>query len=220
MSLNDTLVYGTYYAFLSALGIWGWIELAFLSGAITGPNNRPRPPNVALWKRFALAVGTVAYHEALLVLTLILLGSASIGMPNHFIALTLSVLFFARISAKLNLFLGVARINVEFLPRPLVHLSSHFHYAKVNGFFPFAVTFLTFAAACWIERAVCAPTDARQIGFVLLAALTLLAHLEHWFMILPLPDQKLWRWMMPAQKPGLLKPLPMLDSLKENNHGL
>jgi hypothetical protein len=24
--------------------------------------------------------------------------------------------------------------------------------------------------------------------------------LEHWFMVLPLPDEKLWRWMMPATK--------------------
>ena len=26
---------------------------------------------------------------------------------------------------------------------------------------------------------------------------SLLALLEHWFMVLPLPDQKLWRWMLP-----------------------
>ena len=220
VSLNDTSVAGVYYAFLSALGIWGWIELAFLSGAITGPNKQPRPQNAALWERFRLAFATVAFHEALLVLTLIVIGYASYQMPNHFAALSFAVLFFARVSAKLNLFLGVPRINVEFLPKPLAHLASHFHYAKMNGFFPFAVTVLTFAAACWIERAISAPTEARQIGFVLLAALTLLALLEHWFMVVPLPDQKLWRWMMPAQKTKTLKANPLLDSLKENSHGL
>jgi hypothetical protein len=30
-------------AFLSALAIWGWIELAFLTGIVTGPNRTPLP---------------------------------------------------------------------------------------------------------------------------------------------------------------------------------
>lgn len=219
LSLNDSSINGTYYAFLSALAIWGWIELAFLSGAITGPNQRVCPPNAAWDDRLMRAIGTIAYHEALLILTLAVVIYASIDMPNHFAALTFAVLFLARISAKLNLFFGVPRINVEFLPRPLAHLPSHFRHAKMSGFFPIAVTALTFAAGCWLERALSAPTEPRQIGFILLAALTLLALLEHWFMVLPLPDQKLWRWMMPARK-SPSKATPQLDSLKENRNGL
>ena len=69
-------------------------------------------------------------------------------------------------------------------------------------------------------RAVCAKTEARQIGYVLLAALTLLALLEHWFMVLPLAHQKLRRWMIPAQKTKPAKATPLLDSLKEYSHGL
>ena len=48
--------------------------------------------------------------------------------------------------------------------------------------------------------------DALAIFFVqplivtLLSALTVLALLEHWFMVLPLPDQKLWRWMIPQPR--------------------
>ena len=220
VSLTDTSVTGVYVAFLSALGIWGWIELAFLSGVITGPSTKVCPPDTALWDRFQRAFGTVAYHETLLFAALMLIAYASYDMPNHFTALTFAVLFFARVSAKLNLFLGVPRINVEFLPRPLAHLSSHFRTAKMSLFFPIAVTALTFAAGCWTERAISAATDARQIGFVLLSALTLLALLEHWFMVLRLPDQKLWRWMMPAQKTKPAKSTPLLDSLKENSHGL
>ena len=219
LSLTDTSIAGVYYAFLSALAIWGWIELAFLSGAITGPNHRICPQNATSKDRFQRAVGTIAYHEVLLILTLALLAYVSHGMPNHFALLTFAVLYFARLSAKLNLFFGVPRINIEFLPRPLAHLASHFRTARLTAFFPASVTLLTFAAGCWLERAVSAPTDARQIGFVLLAALTLLALLEHWFMVLPLPDQKLWRWMMPARKMPA-KATPQLDSLKENRNGL
>ncbi|WP_306372378.1 DUF3623 family protein [Roseovarius gaetbuli] len=38
------------------------------------------------------------------------------------------------------------------------------------------------------------------VGFALLAAISGLALLEHWLMVLPLPDAKLWRWMLPAPK--------------------
>jgi putative photosynthetic complex assembly protein 2 len=37
-----------------------------------------------------------------------------------------------------------------------------------------------------------------QIGHALLFALCALATLEHWLMVIPLPDAKLWRWMLPT----------------------
>jgi Protein of unknown function (DUF3623) len=67
----------------------------------------------------------------------------------------------------------------------------------MNWLFPISVTALTFAAASWMERAFAATTDAALVCQILLTVLTLLALLEHWFMVLPLPDQKLWRWMLP-----------------------
>jgi putative photosynthetic complex assembly protein 2 len=53
----------------------------------------------------------------------------AVGPPTPSGFWTFAVLFFARISAKLNLFFGVPRINTEFLPRPLAHLPSHFRRA-------------------------------------------------------------------------------------------
>jgi putative photosynthetic complex assembly protein 2 len=110
-------------------------------------------------------------------------------------------LFFARISAKLNLFLGVPRINIQFLPRPLSHLASHFRVGRITAFFPLSVSALTVASALLMERAINVDTPGMSVGYALLTCLCLLALLEHWFMVLPLPDEKLWRWMMPAAKP-------------------
>ena len=45
VTLDDATVPATYAAFLSALALWGWIELAFLSGVITGPNTAPATPD-------------------------------------------------------------------------------------------------------------------------------------------------------------------------------
>jgi putative photosynthetic complex assembly protein 2 len=198
VSLDDSTANGTYVAFLSALALWGWIELAFLSGIITGPNTDPCPPFVQGWDRFRRATMTILWHEAVLVAALSLLAYAAWNAANPFGLYTFALLFFARASAKLNLFFGVPRINVEFLPRPLAHLASHFRHARMNWLFPISVTLLTFATGCWLERAVTAESGATLVGHILLAALTALALLEHWFMVLPLPDQKLWRWMLPA----------------------
>ena len=51
--------------------------------------------------------------------TLIGLALALWNAPNPFGFYTFAVLFFARISAKLNLYLGVPRIHVDFLPEAL-----------------------------------------------------------------------------------------------------
>ena len=202
-TLGDTSATGAYLAFLSALAVWAWVELAFLSGIIAGPNIAPCPKGANLWQRFTLAVGTILWHELLLIALLSVIVMMAYDAPNIFGLWTFAILFFARISAKLNLFFGVPRINTEFLPKPLAHLATHFTRAPMNAVFPLSITALSFASACFLERIYDAPTVGAEVGFTLLAALTLLALLEHWFMVLPLPDQKLWRWMLPAPKHGL-----------------
>ena len=213
-SLADLSPTGIYLAFFAAIAMWGWIELAFLSGVITGPNREPCPPFVTTKDRFWRAVGTSAWHELALIATLVLLGTASLNAENPFAFATFGLLFFARISAKLNLFFGVPRINTQFLPKPLSHLPSHFRYGRITAMFPISVSALTVASALLLERAINVDTPAMTVGYALLTCLCLLALLEHWFMVLPLPDEKLWRWMMPARK------TQSKDRLHEDANGL
>jgi putative photosynthetic complex assembly protein 2 len=195
---NDSVA-GVYVAFLSALALWGWIELAFLTGVITGPVRQPLKEGVPEWERFIRAWGTIAYHEMLLAFTLIAMIFVSYGEPNQFGMWTFAVLFLARISAKLNLYLGVRKINVEFIPDQLAHLPSHFRIARMNWLFPISITGLSVAAAYWLGHVFAAAGPAEAVGYALLGALTALALLEHWFMVLPLPDERLWRWMLPER---------------------
>lgn len=220
-SLTDTGIAGAYMGFLGALGIWGWIELAFLAGIITGPITRPLPDGVREVERFLRAWGTVAFHEFLLVGALILIVMEGWGAPNTFGMWTYLVLYAARISAKLNLYLGVPKINTEFLPTALTHLPSHFRIRRANWLFPISVTALTFAVACWLERLHASTTQGEAIGFALLTAITALALLEHWLMVLPLPDERLWRWMLPSETvaPGR-SPKLKLPRRHEDAHGL
>ena len=209
-TLDDTTGMGSWIGFVSALAIWGWVELAFLSGIIAGPNTRPCPPFAPTWERFFRAIGTIFWHEILLLAALGVIAHVTQDHPNIFALWTFAILFFARISAKLNLFFGVPRIHTEFLPRPLAHLASHFRHARMNWVFPVSILGLTGVAACWLNQALATDADGAFVGHVLLTTLTILALLEHGFMVLPLPDQKLWRWMMadrrstatPLSEPG------------------
>ena len=63
--------------------------------------------------------------------------------------------------------------------------------------FPIGVTFLSITAACFAERTFSSQSPEALVGFTLLTALATLAALEHWLMVVPLPDAKLWRWMLP-----------------------
>jgi len=200
LSTPDTSLSGLYKGFFGALAIWGWIELSFLSGVITGPNRGTAPENAARSDRFWKSWDALAHHEILLLSGLVFVVFATTGAENTIAVWTYAILFFARISAKLNLFLGVPRINFEFLPLPLQHLKSYMVKGPITAFFPFSVTVLSFATLWFGERLFAAETMVDATGFALLTSLCALALLEHWFMVVPLPDAKLWRWMLPAQK--------------------
>lgn len=200
LSFTMPTVGGVYLGFFGALAIWGWIELAFLTGIVTGPNRAPLGEGLGEWDRFRKATGTVLYHEVLLLTGFVTLLIAAQTAPNPVAAWTFGLLYVARISAKLNLYFGVPRINTEFIPTPLAHLPSHFRIARMNWFFPLSIAGLTLAVAAGIAGLGAALSPAETAGIALVTALTALALLEHWLMVLPLPDARLWRWMLPEPK--------------------
>ncbi len=197
-SLGRVDAAGVYQGFLGALAIWGWIELVFLAGVVTGPMRDAALPGQRGQARFMRAFAALAYHELLLVLGLFALALAAGDAPNRMALATYMILFLARICAKLNLFYGVPRINTEFVPAKLDHLKSYFTRGPITLAFPIAITILTALLAVCAYELLTAVSEARAVGFALLTALTALALIEHWLMVVPLPDAKLWRWMLPA----------------------
>ena len=197
-SVNNLSISGVYLAFLSSLSIWGWLELAFLTGVITGPNRVEKPAGVNGFKRFQLAWAAIAYSELTLALIFLILFCLSIGQSNLFGFLTFLVLYFARLSAKLNLFFGVPKTNVEFLPTRVGHLASHFKISGTSWFFPLSLILLSGLGAYWLSGfRVATEESGTALGYCFLMTLTSLAILEHFFMIISFPDAALWRWMIP-----------------------
>jgi putative photosynthetic complex assembly protein 2 len=198
----DTSVAGAYLAFTAALLVWGAQEIAFLTGWITGPWRNPCPAGATGWRRTGYAVGAILYHEIALALSGLAVVAVTWGGANQVGAWTFAVLFGMRISAKLNVFLGVPNITENFLPPHLAHLKSFFGRAPMNLLFPVAVTISTVLATLLVSEAAAAVDPFRAAAMTFLATLVALALLEHWFLVLPLPVEALWTWGLRARDEG------------------
>jgi len=188
-------------SFTCAIAVWGWHELSFLTGLITGPRTTRCPPDAKGWRRFRLAASTLIYHEIALVLTAVLLFAVTWNAPNQVGAWTFLILLVSRLSAKLNIFLGVPNFSDVFFPDHLRYLGSYLRKSGVSALFPISLAAGCALAAAEAGRALHPGAQAFEtVGFSLLFALTALAVVEHAFMVLPVADTALWRWAMPAAK--------------------
>lgn len=198
-SMKDPSPAGAVLAFTCALGIWGWHELSFLTGFISGPRKSACPPGASKWRRFVLATSTVIYHEIALAVTAGLIGAITRGEPNPVAMWTFAILLAGRLSTKFNLFLGVPNFAAEFFPDHLRHLTSYMRKSPVSGFFPLSIA--AGSGLAGMEAALAFRPDAtpfQLVGLSLIFVLTALALLEHAFMVLPLHDAALWRWALPT----------------------
>jgi putative photosynthetic complex assembly protein 2 len=97
------------------------------------------------------------------------------------------------------LFLGVPNLGERFLPPHLQYLKSFFRKRAMNFLFPLSITGGTAALALLIERYASANGYFEIVSYALATSLLGLAVLEHWFMVLPLPSERLWAWAFRAE---------------------
>lgn len=194
-SADHPTVAGAYVAFTSALLVWGWHEISFLMGAVTGPVDYPCPPGARGWRRLAHATGAVLWHELAIAMTGVLVIICTWDGANHVGTWTFMIFWWMRLSAKVNVYLGVRNLTEEFLPPRLYYLSSYFRHRPMNLFWPVSVLVSTIAAVVLVQTALVPGAPAFQAaGFTFLGGLLSLAVLEHWLLILPLPAARLWDW--------------------------
>jgi putative photosynthetic complex assembly protein 2 len=190
-----------YIAFLCALMIWGWNEMAFLMGYLSGPRRIPADPAAVGFKRFSQASQTIIEHELAIVASGILIGLLTWGGTNQFGLWTFAILWIMRLSTKINIFLGAPNIPDEFLPAHFKYLSTYFRRRAMNGFFPFAITGATLFTAFLVHMAFSAQASSfERVGYMLLTTLMALAVLEHWLLYVPISVTKLWSWGLSSHK--------------------
>jgi putative photosynthetic complex assembly protein 2 len=199
VSAADASAAGAYTAFSCAILIWGWLEMGFLMGYITGPRKSACPSPCSGWRHFVHASQAVIYNELATAFAAGAIYVLSLGMPNRFAFWTFLILWTMRISAKLNLFFGVPNLGERFLPPHLQYLKSFFRKRAMNFLFPVSVSGSTVALALLIERFATATGYFESVSYALATSLLGLAVLEHWFMVLPLPSEQLWAWAFRAE---------------------
>jgi putative photosynthetic complex assembly protein 2 len=190
---NGTTAWDAYVAFTGTIAVWGFVELTFLTGAITGSRRTVCPPGITGWRRARYATEAIIYHELALVAAGAAVLAATWNGSNRIALATFALLWVMRLSAKLNLFLGVRTLNDELLPRQLHYLRSYFTRGGMNPLFPISVIGSALVTAVLVQRAV-APNAAEfeTAGLLLLASLLALALIEHAFMMVPMPISRLW----------------------------
>ncbi|GBU17613.1 MULTISPECIES: putative photosynthetic complex assembly protein PuhE [Methylobacterium] len=197
-SAGDASEGGAYTAFTAALLVWGWQEMSYYMGFVSGPRPVGCPAGARGFARFRAAAATSLWHEAAIVAGFLAILALTWGAPNRFALWTYLILWGMNLSARLNLFLGVRNLNVEFLPEHLAYLRSYLRTRAMNPLFPVSVAAAGLATGGLVLAALGEGASAHEVaGLSILATLMALATLEHGFLMLPLPSAALWQWSLP-----------------------
>jgi putative photosynthetic complex assembly protein 2 len=202
-SSQDPSVLGAYTAFTCALLVWGWHELTFLTGWLTGPRRRAGDPDCTGWVRLRQAVAAILWHDLAILFAGLLIVFITWDAPNQTGTWTFLVLWVMRASAKFNLFLGVRNLSEDFLPAHLAYLESYFRRQAMNPLLPFSVVGSCVLLAVFLVGAFEAGVvPGYRVGLILAATITLMAIVEHLLLVLPLPSTALWRWALRRPRSG------------------
>ncbi len=196
---NDTSVRGAYIAFASALIAWGWHEISFYMGYVTGPRRHACREGCSGWAHFGHALQVSLWHELAILVSFGIILWLTWNGTNEIGLWTFVILWWMHESARLNVFLGVRNLNAHFLPPHLAYLKSFLNSKPMNLLFPFSVTISTIICAVMATEAAIAVDPFRQAGFTFLSTMMALAILEHWFLVLPVPAEAMWNWSMKSR---------------------
>jgi putative photosynthetic complex assembly protein 2 len=194
-------VWSAYCAFACAIVVWGWLEMSFLTGRVTGPRTTALPADGTGWRRWQYAIEAILYHEIALLAVGGLVMAIAWGHANVVGAGTFFVLWIMRLSAKLNLFLGARNPGEEYLPEHLRYLGTYFRRRPMNWLFPWSVVvpigvlMVLFRMAAAVDA-----TPFQTAGTMLVAALLSLAVLEHFLLMVPLSSTGLWSLGMKSRR--------------------
>jgi putative photosynthetic complex assembly protein 2 len=195
---------GAYAAFTYAVLIWGWQEMSFFMGFVTGPRRHACARGCSGWRHFLHGVEACLYHELAIIATAVVVVWLTRGAPNQVGMWTFMLLWGMRQSAKLNFFLGVRNLSEEFLPAHLEFLKGFLRRRPMNALMPFSITGGTALVVWLIGRAARPGLDAfHATGLTFLITMLTLAVIEHWFLVLPLPFARLWHWALQLGRPAV-----------------
>jgi putative photosynthetic complex assembly protein 2 len=196
-SASQTTLVAGYTAFSGAIVVWGWAEMTFLMGGITGPRRSACKAQCGGARHFLHGIQAILHHEFLVLACLAVLAALTWNEPNRLATWTFLILWCMRQSSKLNLFLGVRNTGEEMLPEHLQYLRSFFRRRAMNPLFPLSILGAGVAMTGLVRSAAAgAPGSFDALEATLLASMLALGMIEHVMLMLPFPSTALWGWAM------------------------
>jgi putative photosynthetic complex assembly protein 2 len=104
---DDASVRGAYLAFTFGLLAWGWQEMSFYMGYVTGIRDEPCVEGCSGWNHFGHAIQTSLWHELAIIVAGLLVVAITQDGANQIGMWTFMVLWWMHQSTKLNVFLGL-----------------------------------------------------------------------------------------------------------------
>lgn len=196
----DTTVAGAYVSFTAGLVAWSWLEVSFYTDTVTGPRKAVCAPDCGGLAHFGHALQASLYHEIAAAIGLAAVAWLTWDQPNRVGLWTFLVLLVMHESARLNVLLGVANLSEEFVPDHLAFLRGFLTRKSMNLLFPVSVTLSTVATVLIVQKAIAAADGFEAAAWVFTATVLVLAILEHWFLVVPLPSGRLWSWSIAHRK--------------------
>jgi putative photosynthetic complex assembly protein 2 len=197
---DKTDVISVYLAFSAALLVWGFQEISLYMGVITGPRKIRCEEGCSGIRHFGHAIAANLYHEISIILGAIVIYALTKDADLPFGFFTYIILWGMHLSARLNVFLGVRNVSEDFVPAHMDVMKSFLNKKPMNMLFPVSVTIAMIGTFCLVNRVDQAQSDGERIGYILLATMMVLALIEHWMLVLPVPVEKLWNWSLPDRK--------------------
>ena len=201
LTRDSTSIAGAIAGFTFGFFAWGWQEISFYLGYVTGPRRTPCPPGCRGWRHVWHGVQVTLYHDLKIVASALVIHLITAGHPNRVGLWSFVILWAMHTSAKINVFLGVQNLTEEFLPEHLNYLKSFLTHKPMNWLFPISVTATTLMAAFMVHLAA-APGigEFQRTAYMFLTTLLVIGVLEHWFLVMPLPPTALWQWSLKSRR--------------------
>jgi 5-aminolevulinate synthase len=194
-SAGNTTPAGACEAFCFGLLAWGWQLASFYLGYVTGPRRTPCDEELSGWRRFVQAARTSLYHELVTVATAVIIAALTWDEPNKTALWTFLLLWSMHLAAKLNIYFGVPNLNEELLPPHLSYLASFMRRRPMNLLFPVSISLATIVDALLALHAMRPSATPYEVtSNAVLATLMALGIVEHWFLVIPLKMNAIWRW--------------------------
>ncbi len=178
--------------FLAGGTLWAWVQAALYGGWLVGPGAAVARSATGSRLQDALTVlRATSWNEAASVGVLVLTAALAAGARNRMAFWTVLLLWGAHQVARLNVFLGVANIDLGLLPSHLDFLTPFFGPARNSPLLPVSVVLFLALTVVLYRQAMRSRDGFGHRAGLALAVLAGLATLEH--LILGVPAQlPLW----------------------------